>query len=69
MMMLQFSMMLILPLYFQMALELSPLYTGILMLPGGLVLAMTSLVAGRLFDKLGFKPLLITGLIIVIAVL
>lgn len=68
-MMLQFSMMLILPLYFQMALELSPLYTGILMLPGGLVLAMTSLVAGRLFDKLGFKPLLITGLIIVIAVL
>lgn len=60
-MMLQFSMMLILPLYFQMALELSPLYTGILMLPGGLVLAMTSLVAGRLFDKLGFKPLLITG--------
>nr|MDH3163089.1 MFS transporter [Bacillus licheniformis] len=30
---------------------------------------MTSLVAGRLFDKLGFKPLLITGLIIVIAVL
>nr|MDH3163090.1 hypothetical protein [Bacillus licheniformis] len=30
-MILQFSMMLILPLYFQMALELSPLYTGILM--------------------------------------
>lgn len=68
-MMLQFSMMLILPLYFQMALQLSPLDTGFLMLPGGLVLAMTSLVAGRLFDKLGFKPLLMTGLIIVIAVL
>ncbi|MBG9916766.1 multidrug MFS transporter [Bacillus sonorensis] len=68
-MMLQFSMMLILPLYFQMALELSPLYTGLLMLPGGLVLALTSLVAGRLFDKLGFRPLLLTGLIIVTVVL
>ncbi|QHZ46408.1 MDR family MFS transporter [Bacillus sp. NSP9.1] len=68
-MMLQFSMMLILPLYFQMALQLSPMDTGLLMLPGGLVLAMTSLVAGRLFDQLGFKPLLFTGLIIVMAVL
>ncbi|UOY88640.1 MDR family MFS transporter [Bacillus glycinifermentans] len=68
-MMLQFSMMLILPLYFQMALDLSPLSTGLLMLPGGLVLACTSLVAGRLFDKLGFRPLLLTGLIIVICVL
>ncbi|KKB73282.1 MULTISPECIES: MDR family MFS transporter [Bacillus] len=68
-MMLQFSMMLILPLYFQMALDLSPLSTGLLMLPGGLVLALTSLVAGRLFDKLGFRPLLLAGLIIVICVL
>lgn len=64
-MMLQFSMMLILPLYFQNVTGLSPLETGILMLPGGIVLALTSLIAGRLFDKIGFKPLLITGIVII----
>ncbi|MCT9872400.1 MFS transporter, partial [Paenarthrobacter aurescens] len=63
-MMIQFSMMLILPLYFQTAAGLSPLQTGFLMLPGGVTLALTAMVGGRLFDKIGFKPLLLTGLVL-----
>ncbi|RBN37030.1 MFS transporter, partial [Priestia megaterium] len=46
-MMIQFSMMLILPLYFQTAAGLSPLQTGFLMLPGGVTLALTAMVGGR----------------------
>lgn len=68
-MMTQFSMMMILPIYFQTATGMSPLETGLLMLPGGVVLACTSLVAGRLFDKIGFKPLLLTGVTIVMIVI
>ncbi|ALC80566.1 MULTISPECIES: MDR family MFS transporter [Bacillus] len=68
-MMIQFSMMLILPLYFQTAAELSPLETGILMLPGGITLAFTAMIGGRLFDKIGFKPLLIVGLVLLLFIL
>jgi DHA2 family lincomycin resistance protein-like MFS transporter len=68
-MMIQFSMMLILPLYFQTAAGLSPLGTGFLMLPGGITLALTAMVGGRLFDKIGFKPLLIVGLVLLLFIL
>ncbi len=68
-MMIQFSMMLILPLYFQTAAGLSPLETGILMLPGGITLAFTAMIGGRLFDKIGFKPLLIVGLVLLLFIL
>jgi MFS transporter, DHA2 family, lincomycin resistance protein len=68
-MMIQFSMMLILPLYFQTAAGLSPLQTGFLMLPGGVTLALTAMVGGRLFDKIGFKPLLLTGLVLLTIIL
>jgi DHA2 family lincomycin resistance protein-like MFS transporter len=68
-MMIQFSMMLILPLYFQTAAALSPLQTGFLMLPGGITLALTAMIGGRLFDKIGFKPLLVVGLILLIIML
>ncbi|MDL2029715.1 DHA2 family efflux MFS transporter permease subunit [Bacillus subtilis] len=68
-MMIQFSMMLILPLYFQTAAGLTPLETGFLMLPGGITLALTAMIGGRLFDKVGFKPLLIIGLILLMIVL
>ncbi|RAS72586.1 DHA2 family efflux MFS transporter permease subunit [Priestia endophytica] len=68
-MMIQFSMMLILPLYFQTAASLSPLQTGFLMLPGGITLALTAMIGGRLFDKIGFKPLLVVGLILLIIML
>ncbi|WP_232696904.1 DHA2 family efflux MFS transporter permease subunit [Brevibacillus daliensis] len=64
-MMILFAMMLILPLYFQMALNMSPMETGLLMLPGSLILAFMGLVAGKLFDKIGFKPLVLSGLVIV----
>lgn len=66
---LQFSMMLIIPLYFQMAMGLSPLDTGLLMLPGGIILAGSSFISGRLFDSIGFKPLLLSGLGLMIFIL
>ncbi|HLR61963.1 MAG TPA: DHA2 family efflux MFS transporter permease subunit [Lentibacillus sp.] len=68
-MMLQFSMMLILPVYFQTVADLSAFETGILMLPGGIVLAITTMAAGQLFDKIGHKPLLLTGIVIMLGVL
>lgn len=68
-MMVQFSMMLILPIYFQDGAGLSPLDTGVLMLPGGITLALTAMVGGRLFDKIGFKPLLLVGLILLLIML
>ncbi|MGN2275019.1 MFS transporter [Priestia megaterium] len=39
------------------------------MLPGGVTLALTAMVGGRLFDKIGFKPLLLTGLILLTFIL
>ncbi|EJR44433.1 drug:H+ antiporter-2 (14 Spanner) (DHA2) family drug resistance MFS transporter [Bacillus cereus VD107] len=68
-MMILFSMMLILPIYFQTALNMPPMETGLMMLPGGLILALIGLVAGKLFDKIGFKPLILSGLVIITIVL
>lgn len=66
---LQFSMMLIIPLYFQIARGLSPLESGFIMLPGSVVLALSSFVAGNLFDKIGFKPIVLSGLGVMLFIL
>lgn len=57
-----FSGMILTPLYVQTIRGFSPLDSGLLMLPGALVMAIMSPVTGRLFDSFGAKWLAITGL-------
>lgn len=59
-----FSGMILTPLYVQTIRGFSPLDSGLLMLPGALVMAVMSPITGRLFDSFGAKWLAITGLTI-----
>ncbi|ARK30877.1 MDR family MFS transporter [Halalkalibacter krulwichiae] len=63
-MMTMFAMMLVMPIYMQGALLFSAVTAGLIMLPGGLLNGAMSPFMGRLFDKLGPRPLLIPGTII-----
>src|SRR5690625_2629094 len=61
-----FSGMILTPLYVQTVREISPFYSGILMLPGAIVMGIMSPITGRLFDKYGAKLLSMIGLLILI---
>ena len=61
-----FSGMILTPLYVQTIREISPFYSGILMLPGAVLMGIMSPITGRLFDKYGPKTLATIGLIIMI---
>nr|WP_299037910.1 MDR family MFS transporter [uncultured Pseudokineococcus sp.] len=68
-MMALFGSLIVLPLYLQNVLGLSTLSTGLLLLPGGLVMAVLSPVVGGLFDKVGPRPLVTPGVVVVSAAL
>ncbi|MBM6405298.1 multidrug efflux MFS transporter [Phycicoccus sp. CSK15P-2] len=53
--------MILLPLYLQDLRGLSPLQTGLLVAPGGVVMGLLGPVVGRVFDRLGGRPLMIPG--------
>ncbi|WP_342508252.1 DHA2 family efflux MFS transporter permease subunit [Sporosarcina sp. FSL K6-2383] len=59
-----FSGMILTPLYVQTIRGISPFHSGILMLPGAIVMGLMSPITGRLFDKYGPKGLAIIGLTI-----
>lgn len=59
-----FSGMILTPLYVQTIRGISPFHSGILMLPGAIIMGLMSPVTGRLFDKYGPKGLAIIGLTI-----
>ncbi|MGG3642860.1 DHA2 family efflux MFS transporter permease subunit [Bacillus gobiensis] len=59
-----FSGMFLLPIYLQNLLGFSALDSGLLLLPGALVMLVMSPISGILFDKYGPRPLTIAGLII-----
>ncbi len=61
-----FSAMILLPIYVQTIKGISPIDSGLLMLPGALVMGFMSPVTGKLFDKYGAKVLSITGMSIVV---
>ena len=52
----------LLPIYMQGVLGLDPLATGLLLLPGGLLMGLLGPVVGRLYDRLGARPLLVPGM-------
>ncbi|OUE31009.1 Multidrug export protein EmrB [Clavibacter michiganensis] len=64
-MMALFGSLIVLPLYLQNVLELGTLETGLLLLPGGALMAVLSPIVGRLFDRVGPRPLVIPGAVVV----
>ncbi|PPF79769.1 MFS transporter [Subtercola sp. Z020] len=68
-MMALFGTLILLPLYLQNVLRLDTLSTGLLLLPGGLVMGVLAPFVGRIYDKRGPFVLLVPGSIIVSAVL
>ncbi|TDE22680.1 MDR family MFS transporter [Actinomadura sp. 6K520] len=53
--------MILLPLYLQNLRGLSPLETGLLVMPGGLAMGLLGPVVGRLFDRFGGRVLIVPG--------
>jgi DHA2 family lincomycin resistance protein-like MFS transporter len=66
-MMALFGTLIILPLYTQNVLGLNTLSTGLLLLPGGLLMGILAPFVGRIYDRFGPRVLLIPGSIIVSA--
>ncbi|AGW41923.1 albicidin efflux pump [Leifsonia xyli subsp. cynodontis DSM 46306] len=64
-----FGVIIVLPLYLQHVLRLDTLSTGLLLLPGGLVMGLAAPVVGRLYDRFGPQPLVAPGAILVRLVL
>ena len=59
----------LLPYYLQNVLKLEPVYIGLILLPGGLWMAILGPFVGRLYDKVGPKPLIIPAMMVISAVL
>ena len=60
-MMALFSLIILLPLYLQNVRGLGSLQTGLLLLPGGLLMGLLGPVVGRLFDRFGPRVLTVPG--------
>jgi EmrB/QacA subfamily drug resistance transporter len=52
------------PLYLQNVQALTPIQTGLVMMPQGVVMALMMPISGKLFDKIGVVPLALTGLVL-----
>ena len=68
-MMALFGTVILLPIYTQNVLGIDTLQTGLLLLPGGLLMGLLAPTVGRLFDKYGPTPLLVPGMVLVSIVL
>ncbi len=64
-----FGAFILLPLYMQNVLGLSVLYSGLLLLPGGLTMGLLAPFVGRMYDRVGPRPLLIIGTVLASAAL
>jgi len=64
-----FGMIILLPLFMQGVLGLSVLQSGLLLLPGGLIMGLCAPMIGRAVDRIGSRPLLIPGAALVAGVM
>ncbi|WP_083180459.1 DHA2 family efflux MFS transporter permease subunit [Paenibacillus yonginensis] len=62
--MVMFGGMLLLPLYLQNIRSFTPLQSGLLLLPGAILMGIMSPISGRIFDRIGARPLAVIGLMI-----
>ncbi|ASK61698.1 MFS transporter [Virgibacillus phasianinus] len=60
-----FAAMLLIPIYLQNVRGFSPLESGLLLLPGAIISGIMSPITGKLFDKIGARPLALVGLAII----
>nr|WP_140460299.1 DHA2 family efflux MFS transporter permease subunit [Cellulomonas oligotrophica] len=67
MMMSLFGVIIMIPIYAQRVLGLDTLATGLLLLPGGLVMGLLAPLVGRGYDRFGPRPLLVPGTVAVSA--
>jgi EmrB/QacA subfamily drug resistance transporter len=61
-----FGAMILTPIYLQNLRGYTPLESGLLMLPGAVLMGIMSPIAGALFDKIGARPLAVIGLLITV---
>ncbi|MDP4103726.1 MAG: DHA2 family efflux MFS transporter permease subunit [Bacillota bacterium] len=61
-----FGAMILLPIYLQNIRGYTALDSGLLLLPGAIVMGIMSPISGALFDKIGARPLAVVGLIITV---
>jgi len=59
-----FGVLILLPLYVQNVLGLGTLATGLMLLPGGLVMGLMAPLVGTLFDRYGARPLVLPGAVV-----
>lgn len=59
-----FGTLVVLPIYLQQVLGLRPILTGLLLLPGGLIMGLLAPLVGRVYDRRGPRVLLVPGTII-----
>ncbi|HJQ05885.1 MAG TPA: DHA2 family efflux MFS transporter permease subunit [Nocardioides sp.] len=64
-----FGSMILLPMYFQNVRGLTPLQSGLMVMPGGLAMGLLGPRVGKLFDKVGTRPLVIPGSIAMVALI
>ncbi|MDQ4214931.1 MDR family MFS transporter [Microbacterium capsulatum] len=64
-----FGAIMLLPIYLQNVLRVDAATTGLLLLPGGLVMGLVAPLVGRLFDRYGPRPLVIPGALVASATL
>lgn len=67
-MMALFGTIILLPLLLQRALHLEALGVGLMLLPGGLLMGVLGPVVGRLYDRIGAKPLMLPASVVIAAV-
>jgi len=60
--------MLLLPIYLQSIRGFTPFESGLLLMPGSLVMGLMGIFTGKLFDRVGIKPLAIIGISLMTAV-
>ncbi|RMB76589.1 DHA2 family efflux MFS transporter permease subunit [Rhodococcus sp. SBT000017] len=68
-MMALFGALILLPMYLQNVRGLDTLDTGLMLLPGGLLMGLLAPFVGRIFDRIGPRPLVIPGAMVVSAAL